>query len=96
MTIKNIGIVKETASFLLKKILNKKKKKIVINIFIIPITKIFDGGVKKAKSTIKPINKHKNISFLPYFSLASIIDFNYNGKLWQKRKQLNQSSRLNQ
>jgi hypothetical protein len=69
---------------LLKKILNKKKKKEVINKFIIPINKTFDGGVKKAKQAIKPKTKLKNTSFLPYFSVASIIDFNYNRKLWLK------------
>jgi hypothetical protein len=84
--IKNTGKLKENASFLFKKTLNRKKKKIAINIFIIPITKILDGGIKKEKEAIKPINKHKNISFLPYFSLASIINFNYNRKLWLKLK----------
>jgi len=82
--IKNIGTVTENAIFLLINNLNKKKKKELTIIFIIMVTNIFDGFIKYAKAMIKPKTVNKNISFFPNFSLASIINFNYNRKLWLK------------
>ena len=45
---------------------------------------IFDGFVRLVKAIIKARIINKNISFFPNFSLASIINFNYNRKLWLK------------
>lgn len=84
VTIKNIGKVNVNASLLTVKVLNKKKKKVLTIIFIIIITKILEGDIRKAKQVIKPKIKLKNISFFPYFSLACIMTFNYNRFLWLK------------
>ena len=81
---KNMGKATIKANFLFVIILNKKKKKAPTIIFIIKIIKIFDGFRKQAMAVITPNIVDKNISFLPNFSLASIIDFNYNRKLWLK------------
>jgi len=84
LTIKNMEKARENANFLLINVLNKKKKKELIMAFIIITIRILNGGVRKTKKIIKPKIKSKNISFFPYFSLASIINFNYNRKLWLK------------
>ena len=42
------------------------------------------GGKKMAKDAIKTKIKRQKINFFPNFSIASIINFNYNGKLWLK------------
>jgi hypothetical protein len=66
------------------KILNKKKKKELISIFIININARFVGEDVRAKRTINPKLKIRKIDFFQYFPVASIIDFNYNRKLWLK------------
>lgn len=67
-----------------KKILNKKKKKELTSIFIININAGFVGEVVKANRTINPKLKIRKTDFFQYFPVASIIDFNYNRKLWLK------------
>ncbi|MCR4276624.1 MAG: hypothetical protein NUV87_00690 [Candidatus Roizmanbacteria bacterium] len=44
----------------------------------------FVGGKIKAKETIIPKIKIRNISFFPNLPVACIIVFNYNRNLWQK------------
>lgn len=82
--IKNKGIVNKKAILLVKNILNRKKKKTPTNIFIIIMVRKLEGVVNIAKEMIILKNNAKNISFFPYFSLASPIGFNYNWKLWLK------------
>jgi hypothetical protein len=63
--IKKMGKVKEIANFLIKNILNKKKKKALISIFIINIRAKFEGGKKKAKIKINiSINNINGIFFV--------------------------------
>lgn len=92
--IKNIGNVKENANFMFKKILNKKKKKELISIFIINIKGKFAGEVVKANRTINPKLKIRKIDFFQYFPVASIINFNYNRKLWLKLKKIKRRKKL--
>ncbi len=82
--IKNKGRVRKKAILLVKNILNRKKKKTPTNIFIIIMVRKLEGVVNIAKEMIILKNNVKNISFFPYFSLASPIGFNYNWKLWLK------------
>jgi len=84
VTTKNIGTDKVIAIFFGRNILKEKNKKVLISIFIINIRVRFEGGKKIAKELINPRIKIRNISFFPNFSLASIINFNYNRKLWLK------------
>lgn len=82
--IKNKGIIRKKAILLVKNILNTKKKNKLITIFIIIIIRRLEGVVTKANKIIKPKISSKKISFFGKISLASLIGFNYNGKLWLK------------
>jgi len=84
--IKNKGIVRKKAILLVKNILNRKKKKTPTNIFIIIIVRKLEGVVNIAKEMIILRSNAKKISFFPYFSLASLISFYYNWKLWLKQQ----------
>jgi hypothetical protein len=84
VTIKNTGKVIVKASLFVKNILNRKKKKELTIIFIIIIIIKLEGGVVKVKIMINPIKNNKKISFFGKISLASLMNFNYNGKLWLK------------
>lgn len=84
ITIKNVGKVRKNAAFLFRNILNRKKKNKLTIIFIIMIVRRLEGVVKKAKVTIELKIINKKISFFPILSLASLISFYYNWKLWSK------------
>ena len=84
MRIKNIGKVKVNANFFAKNILDEKKKNELIRTFIISINARFVGEIVKANKPIKIKIKIRKISFFQYFPVASIINFNYNRKLWLK------------
>ncbi len=80
-TIKNETIVRNKTNLSVKNILNKEKKNRLIIISITIIIKRLEGVVKKANKKIKPkISNKKNI-FFPNLPVASLIGFNYNGKL---------------
>ncbi|KKP60239.1 MAG: hypothetical protein UR54_C0016G0004 [Candidatus Roizmanbacteria bacterium GW2011_GWA2_34_18] len=83
-TIKNIGKVKAKAILIVKNILNIKKKNKLIITFINIIIKKLEGVTKKAKEIITPKIISKKISFFGKTSLASLISFYYNRKLWLK------------
>lgn len=53
-------------------------------IFINIITERLKGGIKNDKAAITTIIDSKKINFFPNLPVATIIDFNYNGKLWLK------------
>lgn len=76
--IKKIGKENRSANFLVRNVLNVKKKKKLINIFIININGRFVGKVMKANKTINPKLKIRKVDFFQYFPVASIINFNYN------------------
>lgn len=82
VTIKNIGKDRVIANFFVRNILNKKKKKAPINIFIINIRPRLAGGKKMARGAINPRIKIKNTDFFQYFPVACNIIFNYNRNLW--------------
>ena len=87
IVIKNIGRVNEKASLLVKNSL--KRKKIIRNIskFRDKITDQWKGGTRKIINII--INNKIiiwKISFFGKTSLASLISFYYNWKLWLKWK----------
>jgi len=81
---KKIGIAKDKAIFFFVNILRRKYKNEPIIIFINIIITMFDGFVRFIITIIKARIISKNISFFPNFSLACIIIFNYNRKLWLK------------
>ena len=82
--IKNKGRVRKKAILLVKNILNRKKKKTPTSVFIIMMVRKLEGVVNIAKEMIILRSNAKKISFFPYFSLASLISFYYNWKLWLK------------
>jgi hypothetical protein len=87
--IKNIGRVKKKTIIFIKNIFKTKNNSELISIFIIKIIRRLEGLVKINRITIRPKINSKKTSFFREISLACLIGFYYNRKLWLKYRKTN-------